>query len=215
MHLDFTPVEPRKQPVQARSRQRFERILLESQQLIVSKGSDAVTMKDIAQASEISIASLYQYFPDKASVIATLAGRHFEGGQQCVQGAFADVTQPKQLQDALEYMLESYYQAFREEPATYAVWQATQSDVRLQALDREDIQRHCQTIEQCLLRVLPTLAPSLGAQLAMLYASSVATAVRQAVMMEPEAARCLLDACKLHLLQPSLASVLQSLGQSE
>jgi len=69
--LNTDSILPRKEPVQARSRVRFERILEVAVELIVARGMDAVAMSEIAKAAEISIASLYQYFPDKTAIIAT------------------------------------------------------------------------------------------------------------------------------------------------
>ena len=66
----------RRTPTQQRSRERQERILAVATQLIASKGSDSLKMSEIAERSEISIGSLYQYFPDKSSVIRTLAERY-------------------------------------------------------------------------------------------------------------------------------------------
>ncbi len=44
--------------------------------LIGQKGIDAVTMKEIASLSGGPIASVYQYFPNKTAIIATLYERY-------------------------------------------------------------------------------------------------------------------------------------------
>ncbi|MEC8040471.1 MAG: DUF4457 domain-containing protein, partial [Pseudomonadota bacterium] len=128
---------PRREPVQERSRKRFERILEEATGLIDAQGVDAVAMKEIAAAAEISIASLYQYFPDKAAIIATLADRFYREGQTCVQSLFATVADTASFEAALLGMVDSYYGCFLEMPGAFAIWQATQADRRLQLLDEE------------------------------------------------------------------------------
>ena len=81
----------RRNPTQRRSRERQERILAVATQLIAAKGSDQLKMSEIAERSEISIGSLYQYFPDKSSVIRTLAERYNAESRRCIEEALGAV----------------------------------------------------------------------------------------------------------------------------
>lgn len=65
----------RRVPAQARSRRRVERILDEAARLVVTRGVEALTTRDIAAAAEVPVASLYQYFSDKEDVLLALAER--------------------------------------------------------------------------------------------------------------------------------------------
>ena len=179
-------VQARKEPVQARSRARFERILEVAVDLVIARGVDAVPMSDIAQGAGVSIASLYQYFPDKASIVATLAGRYNDAGQTCVKAVFDRVRAPPDLLPAAIEMLESYYDFFRTVPGAYAVWQATQSDARLQALDEEDCERHAATVAAAVMRARPDFGPEDAGRFGKLLSLSVATIVRSAVTQPPE-----------------------------
>lgn len=204
-------VLPRKEPVQERSRKRFERILWEATKLIEARGVDAVAMKEIAQASEISIASLYQYFPDKAAIIATLADRFFREGQTCIQALFGTVSTRAALIEALHGMVDSYYDCFLEMPGAYGIWQATQSDRRLQRLDEEDCAEHVRTLESAMLRVAPDLAAVRATELtpmAKLLVGVIAGAVRSAITLPDEEARALLEMCKHRMVRPAIAATL-------
>ena len=151
------PILPRKEPVQARSRARFDRILAEANELIINSGVDAVAMSEIAQKAEISVASLYQYFPDKAAIIASLADRYNQSGQECVQSRFAEVQSASDLKPALADVLDDYFVFFRDVPGSYAVWQATQSDARLHHIDEDDCDLHAKTMAAGISKTLPNL----------------------------------------------------------
>ena len=195
---------PRKEPVQARSRERFERILEVAVKLIVDKGIDAVAMSDIAKGAKISIASLYQYFPDKAAIIATLAVRYNAEGRNCVEEVFAKVKVSEDLIPAMHLMLDSYYEFFCNVPEGQAIWQASQSDKRLQQMDAEDMEFHAETVSAAFQRILPNLTIAESLRLGRLFTGIIGTAVRSAISMDTVEARLFLEECKNTVLTPSV-----------
>lgn len=128
----------RRMPVQQRSRERFERILACAIELMAEKGSDALKMSDIVERSGVPFGSLYQYFPDKTAVIATLAERYNAMGHACVRETLGGLSDIAALHRVLCDITDSYYRFFQTEPAVHLIWQATQADRALQALDDED-----------------------------------------------------------------------------
>lgn len=62
-------ITPRKLPTQARSRQKVEAILAAARKVLIEEGHEAITAKRIATEAKVPIASFYQYFPNKESVI--------------------------------------------------------------------------------------------------------------------------------------------------
>ena len=68
----------RRVPTQERSRRRVEGILDAAATLVVERGVDALTPRDIADAAGAPVASLYQYFADKEAVLLALAARDME-----------------------------------------------------------------------------------------------------------------------------------------
>jgi AcrR family transcriptional regulator len=74
-----TPVQPlRRAPMQRRSVERVQRMLDAAQQLVAEVGYDALTTTLIAERADVSIGSLYQFFPDKQEVVRAVALRNLE-----------------------------------------------------------------------------------------------------------------------------------------
>lgn len=71
---------PRKLPTQARARRTVEAILEAAAQVFEAQGYARATTDRIAERAGVSIGSLYQYFPDKDSILAVLSERHADGG---------------------------------------------------------------------------------------------------------------------------------------
>lgn len=74
-----TTVAPlRRAPMQRRSVERVQRMLDAAQQLVSELGYDALTTTLIAERADVSIGSLYQFFPDKQAVVRAVALRNLE-----------------------------------------------------------------------------------------------------------------------------------------
>ncbi|AFY93565.1 TetR/AcrR family transcriptional regulator [Chamaesiphon minutus] len=67
---------PRKLPQQDRSRVTFEAILEATARILVEEGYDKANTNRIAERAGISIGSLYQYFPNKESLMTALIEQH-------------------------------------------------------------------------------------------------------------------------------------------
>ena len=69
---------PRKRPRQARSRATVDTVLEATARVLVKRGFDGLTTNLVAEAAGVSIGSLYQYFPNKAALVAALIEKHLE-----------------------------------------------------------------------------------------------------------------------------------------
>lgn len=136
----MTTHEPpvRRRAVQARSRATVERILASAAALIGEVGPDAVTMTAIAQRADVVIGSLYQYFPDKAGVMAALFERHNAEVRAMLMAEIARIEGLDDLTGRIEALVERYFALHREDPVFRGIWAAVQTDPALQALDVAD-----------------------------------------------------------------------------
>src|SRR6478609_1742121 len=74
----WTTSPRRRVPRQERSRRRVEGLLDAAARIVVERGVDALTTRDIADAAGAPVASLYQYFNDKEDVLLALAQRDMD-----------------------------------------------------------------------------------------------------------------------------------------
>ncbi len=68
--------EPRKRPVQDRSRETVGYVLEAAAQLFGELGYGGTTTNRVAERAGVSIGTVYQYFPNKDALISALAERH-------------------------------------------------------------------------------------------------------------------------------------------
>lgn len=125
----------RRQPAQQRSRDRLDRILEVAQQLIAEKGSEHVKMSEIAELAEISIGSLYQYFPDKRAIVRTLAEAYAAESRRCVREALEAVRDKAQLLSAFAALVDLYYEIVMDKPVMLDISSALRSDKELMNIE--------------------------------------------------------------------------------
>lgn len=91
----------RKAPRQDRSRRTVDRILDAAARIFDEQGYSGATTNDIADEADVSIGSLYQYFPNKDAILVELTRRHIE---QATRG-LADVLQRVDPTDGFDHLL--------------------------------------------------------------------------------------------------------------
>jgi AcrR family transcriptional regulator len=147
----------RRMPAQQRSRERLERILAAASKLIAEKGSDQVKMSEVASLADISIGSLYQYFPDKAAIIRTLAERYAATNRQCIGDALAGVDDLDSLLAAYSNLVDQYYELFLAEPVMRDIWSGMQADKQLVALELAENKASASLLTAAMRRVHPRI----------------------------------------------------------
>jgi AcrR family transcriptional regulator len=71
-------IAARKSPSQERSRRTVERILDAAARIFHEQGYAGATTNDVADEAGVSVGSLYQYFPNKDSLLVALTRRHID-----------------------------------------------------------------------------------------------------------------------------------------
>lgn len=125
-------------PKQARSRARVDRILQACLALIVETGLDGVRMTEVAERAGVPVGSVYQYFPDKPSIVRALAERVMAGVGQQVTATYGEVTTPQEFIAATDALIWWFYESTLAEPANRHIQLALQGERSLQQLDLED-----------------------------------------------------------------------------
>ena len=110
----------RKQPKQHRSAQTRAQILAAAARIFSEYGYRAGTTNRIAAAADISIGSLYQYFPNKDSILAALIDAHVDAGAARLAAVVADGL-PESLEDQLRVFTRATIDNHRDDPRLHRV----------------------------------------------------------------------------------------------
>lgn len=199
--IDFGQSPTRRTPSQKRSRERVERILTVAAGLIAEGGSEAMRMSDVAEQAEISIGSLYQYFPDKAAVIRSLAERFNAYGLSCTERDLDGVRNLAELKEAIGRSVDGYYQMFMESPAMREVWSGVQADKTLQDIDVADLHNHAALLGRVVSRLHPALDQGALAAPSLALMQTLCANVRLAVSLDRAEGDALIAATKRILVR--------------
>jgi AcrR family transcriptional regulator len=104
-------VNPRKIPRQARAKATADAIVEATTQLLLAQGYERFTTARAAERAGVSIGSLYQYFPNKAALVAAVIDRCCEGFISDVDRALAGrprITLTDCIRAIVEVMLISH-----------------------------------------------------------------------------------------------------------
>lgn len=114
-------VVPRKLPSQARASATVDAMMRATARILVKRGYDAATTNHIAEAAGVSVGSLYQYFPNKESIVAALLDQHLEETQVWLRAAMMTaLDQP--LEQAARTLIEGLIAAHRVDPDLHRVF---------------------------------------------------------------------------------------------
>jgi AcrR family transcriptional regulator len=103
-------VAPRKRPQQQRSRAMVERIVAAGREVLLRDGYDAFSTNRVADRAGISPGSLYQYFPNKAAIVAAVIDRYSDEVADRVAGALTDRLGefgPAMIRDTADALVEA------------------------------------------------------------------------------------------------------------
>lgn len=143
----------RKVPVQDRSRRTVETILQAASQVLVRCGYESATTGAIAERAGVSIGTLYQYFPNKESLLASVIKGHFKEVLAIVESAL-HTHRDSPLDVLLLAIIRSSLDAHRLQPELHKVLieqiprvglyvQALELSEQLSSLLSEHLAKHC------------------------------------------------------------------------
>lgn len=113
-------LQPRKQPLQQRSQRTRQRILDAAARVFADHGYAAGTTNRIAERADLSIGSLYQYFPNKDAILVELMTAHLNAGIAITKNHFA-AGLPDSLEDTLRLFVRATIDNHRDAPRLHRV----------------------------------------------------------------------------------------------
>jgi AcrR family transcriptional regulator len=111
---------PRKMPRQERAKMTVEAIIAATAQVLIEHGYERTTTARVAERAGISVGSLYQYFPSKEALVATLIEHHADQMIGTMRRALEDPGHAT-LADGLGAIIKAATAAHRIKPALQKV----------------------------------------------------------------------------------------------
>jgi AcrR family transcriptional regulator len=141
--------EPRKTPVQARSTVTVEAISEATIQVLLSHGTDRLTTTRVAQRAGVSVGTLYQYYPNKQSLLFAVLENHLSNVMARIE-AVCESACHKPLAGMIREMVEAFVDAKMERADISVALYQVSADVGGPALLKRIGQRSRKAVEAML-----------------------------------------------------------------
>ena len=106
----LTAFEPRKTPVQARATVTVKAICEATIQVLLSHGAERLTTTRVADRAGVSVGTLYQYYPNKRSLLYAVMEEHLDRVATAVESA-CEQARSKRLAEMIHHVVEVFVDA--------------------------------------------------------------------------------------------------------
>jgi AcrR family transcriptional regulator len=113
--------EPRKRPIQARSKHMVAMIMRAATRILIKHGYDALNTNLVAQQAGASVGSLYQYFSSKEALVAALVEDHVEVTMRALRKELPQIY-ALPVARATERMIQLMFEAHEIDPELHRVF---------------------------------------------------------------------------------------------
>jgi AcrR family transcriptional regulator len=111
----------RREPRQARSKARLAQILAAADAILAAEGVEALTVRRIAERAGVPVGSLYQFFPDKGSVLDAVARAYIAEFDAAVDGLVSSAA-AGDWSDPVGRIVDEFVALYRSHPGYVALW---------------------------------------------------------------------------------------------
>ena len=197
----------KRRPRQERSQVRFEGVLNAALRLFAARGYESVSMREIARAAKMPIATVYQYFPMKLAIVREIWTRYTLTISKTLAEELrrADLDVSNDLTDIIGTIVDRMAELQASNPAFIEVWSCIGASIELRALNAEDTMQNAQLIASALNKKHPRADLTALSDRALIAIEMASSTTRFALALaEPHRARILLA------LKRSLSLLLES-----
>ena len=138
--------EPRKTPVQTRAAVTVEAISEATIQVLLSHGADRLTTTRVAERAGVSVGTLYQYYPNKESLLFAVLEDHLDKVTSAVETA-CEQARHKPLSQMIRTVVEAFVDAKMERTDISVALYKIAADVGGPALVKKAGQRQRRALE--------------------------------------------------------------------
>ena len=179
----ISALEPRKTPLQARSAVTVEAISEATIQVLLSHGAERLTTTRVAGRAGVSVGTLYQYYPNKHSLLFAVLEHHLNDVAGRVEAACESACH-KPLAEMIKEMVEAFVDAKMERADISVALYRVSADVGGPALIKRISQRSRKAVEAMLQTATDTESPPDKIAIDMMLAA-MAGAIRSLLEAEP------------------------------
>jgi AcrR family transcriptional regulator len=189
-------LEPRKTPIQARSTVTVEAISEATIQVLLTHGAERLTTTRVADRAGVSVGTLYQYYPNKQSLLYAVFEDHMDKVSRAVETACADACY-KPMSEMIRRVVEAFVDIKMQRADISVALYKVAPEVGGHALVKQTGQRLRKAIEAMLLTV-PDLEPAPDRFAIEMMLSAMSGAMRSA--LEAGASQAMFRKVREHLV---------------
>lgn len=202
MTIDDSNIATRRVPQQPRSQKKVALLLETAMKLFCESGMDQVSMREIARASEMPIATVYQYFPNKQAMIkmiwenyTTAIGELLESQLRIIQKS----PEKQSVQRVIDRVVDSIAQYHDRNPAFLEIRRCVEATPDLRKLNYEDTLRVSGLIRDAITAVNPETDPSALKNYSVIATEAASSTIRLGQQMNAKQRRELYHSLKSFL----------------
>jgi AcrR family transcriptional regulator len=129
----------RREPRQARSKARLAQILAAADAILAEEGVEGLTVRRIAERARVPVGSLYQFFPDKGSVVDAVARAYIAEFDNLVDSLVSSAASGD-WSDPVGRIVDSFVALYRSHPGYVALWSGRHLSAELARADEANNQ---------------------------------------------------------------------------
>ena len=200
-----------REPKQARSRERFEAILLAAQEIIVERGLDGLQMRELSKRAKVPIGTLYQFFDNRNAILAYLAARYLTWQDEEIISRFKQIDSVEGWLAAVEGAGLIFYQYNLQQPAIAEIWRAGSPSEAVREIDSASTERHTKLLFNMLRPFMSKQVQDSELEIiCKMVCQLTATAVRMALQLPKEQGEVYINQFE-DMVRARLAELLQDL----
>lgn len=151
----LTRFSPRREPQQARSRQRVERILSATARLVERRGVAAVNTNAIARLARLPVGTLYQFFPNREAVLKALMQSQLEAFDEALWPLLAPSGDELPLPQTVDRIVDALAKAYLRVPALAPLLKGLRYDAQFSQLSAANNVRVAEALAELVQRRVP------------------------------------------------------------
>lgn len=157
--MNNSTLKPLKMPSQKRSWATYNALLEATTYILIEQGYEGLTTNHVAERAGVNIASLYQYFPNKDALVATLHINHAQQARKTVDTILKNAGDCSTA-TLIERFVNAIVDIHLEQPELHRIFQENMPRLLKTSLLEEGNDQFLETIELMTKQTnLPNIAP--------------------------------------------------------